>query len=113
MSDLHILSTELAQELHLVVARHAERRSCLDHVHHQSKHTRYIRSAIDEISEEHDLPALRVPAVRLLVAELVEQCFELRPAAMDLTDHVERAVLILAVVPEPLPFEDCCLDNLR
>src|SRR5262249_2719927 len=61
------------------------------------------RAAVDQVADE-DRPAslrVRVGALRTaFVTELREQPLELVAAAVDIADDVERAVLVLAVVPE-------------
>ena len=48
-------AAQLAHQLHVVVARHAERRAGLDHVHHEPQHPGDLRPAVHEVAEEDAL----------------------------------------------------------
>lgn len=63
------------------------------------------RAAIHEVAQEHDLAAVAVPKHGTLVSrvsELGEERLKFVLAAVHVADHVERAVVELAVVPERL-----------
>ena len=57
--DLHVPASELPQQLHVVIAGHAEGRSAAHHVAHQPHGVENPRAAIDEIADEDGFPALR------------------------------------------------------
>src|SRR5262249_26527152 len=107
---------QLAHELDVVVSRDGERTPGGDHRHGATERVRDSRTAVDQVTEEDDASALRVragstPAARR-VAELVEQRVELLEAAVHVADHVERPVVVAAVVPEPLALDRRALDLL-
>ena len=58
--DLHLLAAEPAHELHIVVARDAERRSRRHHIANDAESIENMRSAIHKIAEEDRPPARRV-----------------------------------------------------
>ena len=120
--DLHVLAPQLAHQLHVVVAGHAERRSGLDHAHHQPQHVGNLRPAVHQVAEEDRLATLR----RMVDAEIrspsrsstgrsraAQQLAKLVEAAVDVADDVERAVLVLAVVPQRLALDLAAVDLLR
>ena len=72
-----------------------------------------VGSPVYEIADEHSLPAVEVGVHRTAeivpyqgVAELDEQRLELGAAAVDVADHVERAVLVLVLIEDFLPDDD-------
>ena len=103
--DLDVAALQRAHQLLLVVAAHRQRGARLHHAHGQPQHARRVRPAVDEVAQEHDRAALRVPAVGR-VAQLAQQVVEFDPAAVDVADHVERAGQVAQVVRLPRRFVD-------
>ncbi len=116
--DPNVPAAELPHQLHVVVAGHAVRRAVGHHPHDEADDIRCLRSAIHEIAEEDGLAAcgvVRVPVRPTVsgrrrrrlddVAELLKERAKLVEAAMDVADHVERTVVLTAIVPERLPFD--------
>ncbi len=107
--DLDVAPAQRADELVLVVARHAERLARRDHAHDEPQHARGVRAAVDEVADEHrgpprrrgraDGPALVVPAQP--VPQRRQQRLELAAAAVDVADDVERAGELAVVVEHP------------
>ena len=122
--DLHVLAPELSQQLHVVVAGHAEGRAMDDHVPHQPHGVEDAGAAVHQVAEEDRLAAFgmdegpvapeRIVAVQagLHVPESREQFLQLVAAAVNIADDVERAVLVSLVVPERHPLDDRRLDLL-
>ncbi len=112
--DGDVAALQGAQQLDLVVARDAQRVAGLDHAHDESEHRRGGRPAVDEVAEEHGATALEVVgggAVRGKgVAQLAEQLAQLLVAAVHVADHVEGAVIVAAVGPQPAPLDARRLD---
>ena len=109
VGDLHVAPAQRPQQLVLVVARHAERVAGGDHAHHQAQDAGGVRAAVDEVTDEHGPPALRVRGTHRAavgvaldeVAELAQQGLELGPAAVHVADDVERPGLVPQVVEQP------------
>jgi hypothetical protein len=111
VGDAHVAAPELAHELHVVVARHADRRAGGAHVHDEPQHLGGPRAAVDEVAEEgglaprrrHDLEA-RLGALgrhaRDRVAEAAEELLELVEAPVDVAHEVERPHVVATVVPQ-------------
>ena len=110
MSALYGPAAQRAQQLVLVVAGHADGVPGRDHAHDEPQHPGRVRPAVDEIADEGRGTALRVDRVDRAaalvaddrVAERGQQVFELRPAAVHVADHVERAGQVALVVVQPL-----------
>ena len=103
VGDLHVAAAQRPQQLVLVVARDAECVTGGDHAHDQPQDAGGVRTAVDEIADEDRTAAvvvgaggssLVVPDDR--VAELGQQRLEFGPAAVDVTDDVERPALVRA-----------------
>ena len=62
--DLNVAPAELAHELHVVIARHAQRRAAGDGVHRELEHLGDFRPSIHEVADEDELAALRMVKVR-------------------------------------------------
>jgi hypothetical protein len=77
-----------------MVADDAQTRFGVDRVHDQAQDVDDPRPAVDEVTEEHDGPALRMTErsrrLRQYVAEPLEQLLQLVETAVDVTDDVER-----------------------
>ena len=91
-----------------VVAGHAQRVPRCHHAHHQAQHPRGVRTAVDQIAQEHglppvaasiDRPPLRVP--HQVVTQFAQQDLEFGAAAVDVADHVERPGLVPPVAVQP------------
>jgi hypothetical protein len=112
MRNLHVSATKLPHQLRIVVSRHRKRLSRFRHAHHQFQDFRNLWSTIDQIAEEDYLSTLRMASLkrlRELVTKAGKQCLELVETSMYVTDNIEWSMLLLAVVPERLPFDsDCC-----
>ncbi len=81
-------------QLDLVVAGNAQGGSVRDHVHHEPEHCRGGRATVDEITEEHGEPTLRmsgsIPRAGLHdPAQFAQQVDQLVVAAVDIADDVE------------------------
>ena len=89
-----------------MVARDAEGVAGVDHAHHQAQDAGAVGAAVDEVADEARPTALGVlrvdrPALRVAgeaVAQVGQQLLELGPAAVDVADDVERAVVVAPVV---------------
>ena len=98
------LPSQLPQQLHLVVAGHAERGPGLDHPHHEPQDARDVGAAIDEIAEEDRLAPLRSARSSCGCRSRARRAAtRARSAAVDVADDVERPVIVASVVPERLP----------
>jgi hypothetical protein len=110
VSELDVAPVELAGQLLLVVARHADRRSGRDHAHHQAQHAGRVGTPVDQVADEDRDAALGMraadrPARRVAVqgvAQLHEQCLQLGAAAVHVADDVERAAFRAAIVEQLL-----------
>jgi len=106
--DLHVATAQCAQQLVLMIARHAERVAGGHHAHDQTQHARGVRTAVDQVADE-DRPAVHVvradgPAGVVAVDRVVQlgqQRLEFGPAAVDVADDVERTGLVPQVVVQP------------
>jgi hypothetical protein len=105
--DLHVAAAHGAQQLVLVVARHAQGVAGCHHAHDQAQHAGRVGSAVDQVADEHGPAsvlvrssgtAVLVPGDR--VAELYKQGLEFGAAAVNVADHLERAGLVPQVVVE-------------
>jgi hypothetical protein len=114
VGDLHVAAVEGAPQLVLVVARHTGSAAVADHSHHQTQDPWAVGAAVDEVADEERLAAGGMDGGRSvrshLVAELGEQRNELLGAAVDVTDEVERPVVVTAVGPPALPFDPDRID---
>ncbi len=114
VGELDVPAPERAHQLVLVVARHAERVAVGHHAHHQPEHAGGVRAAVDQVTDERRGPPLGVPGadraagivVAQLIAELAEERAQLRRAAVDVTDDVERSGQLALVVVRPLVGDD-------
>lgn len=89
-----------AAQLVLVVAGDAQGVAGGDHGHHPAQHARGVRAAVDEVADEDGGAALGVVSVD--VAQLGEEGLQLRAAAVDVADDVERSGEVAqVVVPAP------------
>ncbi len=100
---LDLGALQVAAELVLVVARHAQGVAGLDHAHHPAQHAGAVRAAVDEVADEHGRAALGVDAV--LEAQLGEQGLQLGGAAVDVADDVEGAGEVGEVVEALLQYD--------
>src|SRR5258705_13161604 len=111
MFDLNLLAPQPAHELHIMVTCDAERRSGGDHVADHADGSGDMRSAIHQIAQEDRTPSGGVaPALiapgRALICQseplpsgLFEQRSELIGAPVQVSENIERAHLVLLVVP--------------
>ena len=103
------LPRSFAQQLHVVVAGHAQGRAAVDHVAHEPQRVEDARPAVHQVADEDRLAALGVarrPARRRATCRRAaprprspsrrEQLLELVAAAVDVADDVERPVLARA-----------------
>ena len=103
-----VLAAQRLEQLGLVVAGHAERGPGRDHAHDQAQHARRVRAPVDQVADEHGPPVRMAGAGGAagrvavdLVAELGEQLLEFGPAAVHVTDDVERPGLVPQVAVQP------------
>src|SRR5712691_8860790 len=117
MRDPHVTAAKLPHELHVVIAGHAQRCARRAHVHDETQHLWSLRSAVDEIAQEHGLAAGRsrnkescaTVCGRLAsnhVAESKEQLAHLVKAPVDVADDVEWTGIVAPVVPQFLTNQD-------
>lgn len=108
MGDRDPVAAQGAHELGLVVARDGERLARPDHAHRKPQHSHDVGAAVDEVPEEHDPAALRMPSVDRaavlvpdqLIAEAGQQRLELSEAAVHVADRVEGSVLVGSIVEQ-------------
>src|SRR5437773_10456773 len=105
MRDLHIPTVEGADEFLLMVARHAQGSAGGNRTHDKSQHPGGVGATVDQVAEKDQLPAGRrsdmvlraVGALRLncdVIPECADQATKFVQASMDITDDVERSMLI-------------------
>ena len=102
VAHLDVAAAQRAQQLGLVVARHAQGGPRGHHLHHRAQHAGRVGAAVGQVAEEHRGPSRRVaahPAGVRPVAELVQQRVQLRQAAVHVADDVERPVQARLVAP--------------
>src|SRR6266496_5036518 len=56
--DLNVATSQLPHEFHVVIARHTQRRTARDGIHHQLENLRNLWSTIHQVANEHDSPAI-------------------------------------------------------
>ncbi len=105
--DFDVAAFERLFELGVVVAGDAEGNARRDHIHDDAQDFGAFRATIDLVADEDQLAAVGVRhAVRRAavddIAEFAHQGFELVETAVDVADQVERAGLVLLVVPQGL-----------
>jgi hypothetical protein len=118
VGDPHLPSVERADQLVLVVAGDGQGVACPDHAHHQTKHARGVRAAVDQVAEEHRRPAFRMPGVDGSpvgvsldpIPQLAQQTLKLPSAAVHVADHVERTVQVAEIVQQRLAYHRSALD---
>ncbi|GEM_PF-5104843 len=110
--DLDVAPLELAHQLHVVVARRAEGVSGLDHAHDEPQDIGDLRPAVDDVAEEDGLASLGMASADL-VAESRQQLDQFVVAAVDVTDDIERPVLVPLVVVERVADDLRRIDLLR
>src|SRR5262249_55615425 len=108
MSLLHVLGSQCTDKLYIVVAGHAVGATALHHPHYESKHFRGVRTAVDKVAEEYNLPTFGMVGdvfaivPRDPISELLQQLRCLDVAAVDVADDVEGPCDVLLVVPQRL-----------
>lgn len=111
VADAHLPAAQRLDQLDVVIADHAIAVAAIDRRHRQPQHVRHAGTAIHQIADQHQLPALRMrdpprfPAGFDLVAKLVQQQPQLVEATVDIADDVEGAGFGFLVVPERLPLD--------
>ena len=118
VADLDVPAAQRAQQLGLVVAGHRQCLAGRGHRHGQAEHSRCVRAAVNQVTQEDGRASLRVrcpgePAGRVVfaaVAEPAEQLAELGQAAVHVADHVERPGPVPQVVVHPDPGDDRAVD---
>ena len=117
MSDLHILSAQLSQQLHVVISRNAKRNSLCNHRHHKVQCLDDLGSTIDKIPKKQEFPIWRrhYAAGRGsdLISQLLQQFDQLVITSMHVANDVERPAIILAIIPQRLALDRNCFDFLR
>lgn len=121
MGDLHVFSTQLLEELAVVIARYTERVPRLHHVPDDAQCINDSRATIHQIPDENgassfgmavrDMPP-RIVTIddRLSIAKCFQQLFQFIAAAVDVADDIERAMLIPPVIPQGDAFDRCRVD---
>ncbi len=91
---------QVATQLVVVVAAHHVAATAARQAHRQPQRRHHFRPAIDQVAEQHEAAApVRghhdppLPFLRHPVAEQVQQVAQFVVAAVDVPDHVERAVV--------------------
>jgi len=115
---LNVLAAQLAHDLHIVIARHATRHTIAYGAHDRSPHSRRLRAKVHEVAEEqpsplrllsgrHNSPVTLGPTGDSLnsIPERFQHFDQLINAAVNVADDVERAVLVLLVVPQRRPLD--------
>ena len=104
VADRHVAPPQRPQELGLVIAGDAQRRPVAHHPHGEPQHRRRGRTAVDEVADEEQPPAVGVrrgTAIgRDLVPEQSRQLDQLGVAAVHVTDDVEGAGVPAPVRPQ-------------
>ena len=118
--QLHVAAAQLAPQLVVVVSWQTERGSGSDRVHHQPQAGGACRSAVHQVAQKDQPPAVGMghpPAAfrRLLptlhgIAQLAQQRAELVEAAVQIADDVERPAVRAAVGLQRLAFDDGRVD---
>ena len=99
----NVSAAKIFQQLHVVVSGDSHSAACSGHGHNEIESVRVPVSSVTEIAEEYRSSVFRVgvnAAVVLFIAELFEQQFKLRAAAVNIAYDIERSVLVTLVVPE-------------
>jgi hypothetical protein len=92
VDERRVSVSEMTFELQVVVAWHGQRDAGFDHAHHQSQNAGIVRSAVDEVADEHRESLVgRTPTggVALPVPERGEQVVQLIEAGVNVADDVE------------------------
>jgi len=92
-------------KLNVMVSRHAERVSGSHHFLHHAHHLRNLRPTIYQIANKTPLSAGRrlIKTARVFfITQLSQELNQLIEASMYVSDDVERAMLVLQVVPQRL-----------
>src|SRR5207253_2502604 len=97
--NLNILSAQLAEKLHVVVARHTKGAGGFDQMHDCPAHVWNIGSAIDEIADEHGLSTRRAnPLGALRIEGFTTQLFQKERqfgmAAVDVSNDIKRSAVM-------------------
>src|SRR6516225_918694 len=104
--DVHVAAVKLAHQLLVVVAKNAERVTCVHHGHDQPEDVGGAWSPIDQIAEKEGLSPVWMEgsesAVIESIAESLEQAAQLVEASMHIADDVEGAMLAALVGPQGL-----------
>ena len=108
--DADLLAAQLAEQLHVVVARHAQGRPGGAHRPHDPQRVQHARPAVHQVAHEHRLPPLRMPP--LDVAEQAQQRLQLVGAAVDIADDVERPAVVALVAPQAHALEGGGVDGV-
>ena len=121
VGDLDIPAAQLAHQLHVVVARHAQR-GPPSTIHHELEHLGNLRAAIHQVTQEDELATLGwrlgraadplssaawLPTGFTCVAQLIQlqQLHEFIVAPVNIADDVKRPVLVLEIIPQRLPLD--------
>ncbi|GBD17082.1 hypothetical protein HRbin26_01995 [bacterium HR26] len=123
MRDLDFLPLQVAHELAVMIAEHTKRSPAPDRIHREPQHRGTIRPAIHEVADKHESPPPRMihPEAGLTrclhqpfhaVAERSEQVAELRKAAVDIPDDIQRAMPRTLVAAQRPALDDGLIDLL-
>src|SRR5688572_15094095 len=121
MGDLDVAAAQGTHQLHVVVSRHAQGGTRLDHAHDEPEHRRRRRPAVGQVTHEYRLAAERGDdadtefRLRRLhgITELTKQIRKFVVAAVDVADDVEWSTVITSISPQPYPFDLDVVDLLR
>src|SRR3954464_62422 len=102
MGNLNVFAPDLPHELDVMIAGNAESLAGLDRFHDETNGFRNFGTAIHQVSDEDELPALRMPpraALVGVVSQVRQQFCQLIEATMDVSDDIEWSVLMLEIIP--------------
>src|SRR5258706_1775701 len=119
MRDLHVLSAQLLQELHIVIAGDTKGSTSGHHRHDKSQRFGNLWPTVDQVADEDRFATVRrrhvelVPALLNRIAEMRQQAEQFVQAAVHVADDVERSMLMPQVVPERLTLDDKTFEIFR
>src|ERR1043165_6195521 len=103
VGDLYVATSEFAHEFHVVITRHAQRRTGRNGIHHQLEYLRNLWSTIHEVANEHDFPAIgrlnRERGFIHAISKFSKEVNQFIKTAVDIADDIEWPVLVLQIVP--------------
>src|SRR6266496_3688024 len=109
MSELHILSFEFAQQLHIMVTWDTKRSPGCNHLHCQIQYTCRVRTPVNQVTQEDHFAALGMLNMKAgycsivivdLVAQFLQQLMQLIKAAVNIAVDIKWPMLVLEVGPQ-------------